>query len=92
LNGSGTWLFDVFADPLEHVDLSQTLPEVVARLEASLDTFLRRNIEQRVCPVDPASSPNKYVFKRCSAILAYTSPLPSLRSAAHLTGSGIGRR
>jgi arylsulfatase B/arylsulfatase I/J len=62
----GTWLFDVFADPLEHRDLSQTAEgkPIVARLVAALAA--RSALpglswsEQAICPNDPRSNPAKF--------------------------------
>ena len=62
----GTWLFDVFADPLERHDLSQQPAHaaVVARMVAALERLSARPgcswSEQRLCPKDPLSNPVKY--------------------------------
>lgn len=56
----GTWLFDVFADPLEHHDLSAAMPEVVTRLTAALEHLKDRGVVQKLCNVDPQSNPQKY--------------------------------
>ena len=60
----GTWLFNVFADPLEKTDLSQREPAVVTRMVAALAALAARPgcswAEQKICPVDPLSSPAKY--------------------------------
>lgn len=60
LTQGGTWLFDVFADPAEHKDLSAELPEVVAQLGDALDKLRQRGIEQRDCPLDPLSNPKEF--------------------------------
>jgi len=60
---NGTWLFDVFADPLEHHDLSldpKSAP-IVARMVAALAARAARAgnawDEQLSCPSDPAYKP-----------------------------------
>eukprot|EP00937_MAST-01D_sp_MAST-1D-sp2_P003564 g3564.t1 len=64
LAAGGTWLFNVFDDPLEQHDLSQELPSVVARLARALAAYTARPgagwAEQTVCPKDPLSNPNTY--------------------------------
>jgi hypothetical protein len=47
-------------DSPEHSDLSQTMPKIVSRLEASLDKYLKRGVEQQICPKDPLSNPQKF--------------------------------
>lgn len=62
----GTWLFDVFADPLEHHDLSQTEAgkPIVARMVAELaERSAMPGLswsDQAYCPEDPLSNPSKY--------------------------------
>jgi len=60
LLSGGIWLFDVINDPLEHNDLFQTMPDVVARLEGALAVYTSRGVVQKLCQVDPASSPSRY--------------------------------
>ena len=54
---NGTWLFDVFDDPLEEHDLSETLPDVVTRMVEALSRLSARPgcswSEQIDCPPDP---------------------------------------
>ena len=61
---NGTWLFDVFADPLEKHDLSEELPEVVTRMTDALTKLSARPgcswDEQIDCPADPLANPAKY--------------------------------
>lgn len=62
----GTWLFDVFEDPLEHHDLSQTDAgkPIVARMIAALSVRAAMKgvswSEQAICPGDPRSNPQKF--------------------------------
>ena len=61
---NGTWLFDVFEDPLEKHDLSEALPEVVTRMTNALSKLSARPgcswDEQIDCPADPLANPAKY--------------------------------
>jgi hypothetical protein len=57
---NSTWLFDVFADPLEEHDLSAQRPEVVTSMVAALAALSARPgcswEEQWDCPTDPLAA------------------------------------
>ena len=62
----GTWLFNVYEDPLEHHDLSQTETgrPIVARMIAALAKRAAMKgvswLEQAICPNDPRSNSQRY--------------------------------
>ncbi|ELU12719.1 hypothetical protein CAPTEDRAFT_140387 [Capitella teleta] len=53
-------LYNVTADPCEYHNLAKDLPEVVERLEASLDDLLKMYIEPINKPADPAAYPKNH--------------------------------